>query len=178
MWTSIESIGSGQLRLSLHFLFGKNFERATRIVGQRGVKKISGEPSGRSIFQVFVFLGENCISWSTKKQPTIARSTAEVEYRALASAAAKLTWVSYVLREIGVYQPRPSSLFSDSISALHLTSNPVFHAHTEHVDIDYHFVREKVALGSIVALFVPTALQVADIFTIAISYFHSRCYLL
>ncbi|PKI36765.1 hypothetical protein CRG98_042842 [Punica granatum] len=119
----------------------------------------------RSTTGFCAFLGANCISWGVKRQPTVARSTAEAEYRALAVAAAELTWISYILRDLGVFQPRPSLLFTDNISALHLTLNPIFHARTKHVEIDYHFVREKVALRSIVTQFVPTTLQVADIFT-------------
>lgn len=119
----------------------------------------------RSTTGYCLFLGANCVSWSAKRQPTVARSTAEAEYRALASAAAELTWTSYILRDIGVGQPRPSLLFCDNVSALHLTANPVFHARTKHVELDYHFVREKVALGNIVTRYVPSSSQVADVFT-------------
>lgn len=109
------------------------------------------------------FLGSNCISWSEKKQ--VARSTAEAEYRALASTSAELTWLSFILRDIDVPQPRPSLLFGDNLAALYMTINPVFHARSKHIEIDYHFVREKVSLGSIVTQFVTSRQQIADIFT-------------
>lgn len=119
----------------------------------------------RSTTGYCTFLGSNCVSWSAKKQPTVSRSSAEAEYRALASTTAELTKVSFILRDIGIYQNRPQILFCDNISALHMTVNPVFHSRTKHIDIDYHFVREKVALGTLTTKFVPSSQQVADIFT-------------
>ncbi|KAK3037795.1 hypothetical protein RJ639_030714 [Escallonia herrerae] len=82
----------------------------------------------RSTTGFCTFLGSNCISWSAKKQATVARSSTEAEYRALASTAAEITWLSFVLRDIGVYLSHPPALFCDNISALHLTINPVFPA--------------------------------------------------
>ncbi|OMO78632.1 Integrase, catalytic core [Corchorus capsularis] len=122
----------------------------------------------RSTTGYCTYLGGNCISWSAKKQPTVARSSTEAEYRALASAAAEITWLSFVLRDIGVYLKKPPVLFSDNISALHMTINPVFHARTKHIEIDYHFVREKVSAGSLVTQFVSSSNQVADVFTKAL----------
>lgn len=83
-----------------------------------------------------------CMSWTAKKQTTVARSTAKVEYHALAytATAPGLTWISFILRDIWFSQPRASLLFSDNISALHLTTNPIFHAYIKHIEIDYHFV--------------------------------------
>lgn len=126
----------------------------------------------RSTTGYCTFLGSNCISWSAKKQPTVSRSSAEAEYRSLASTTAELTWVSFILRDIGIYQERPQILFCDNISALHMTVNPVFHSRTKHIAIDYHFVREKVALGTLTTQFVPSAQQVADIFTKPLSRSH------
>ncbi|KAL5701150.1 hypothetical protein ACHQM5_026519 [Ranunculus cassubicifolius] len=102
----------------------------------------------RSTTGYCTYLGRNCISWSAKKQPTVARSSTEAEYRAMASTAAELTWLTYLLRDIGMYLDDPPTLYCDNISALHLTINPVFHARTKHIELDYHFVREKVAMAS------------------------------
>uniref|UniRef100_A0A2N9H2D8 Reverse transcriptase Ty1/copia-type domain-containing protein n=1 Tax=Fagus sylvatica TaxID=28930 RepID=A0A2N9H2D8_FAGSY len=85
----------------------------------------------------------------------------EAEYRAMASTAAELTWISFILRDIGVSQAQPPVLFCDNLSALHMSVNPVLHARTKHIAIDYHFVREKVALGSLLTRFVPSSLQIA-----------------
>ena len=73
--------------------------------------------------------------------------------------------VTYILRDIGVYLSRPPVLFCDNLSALYMTVNPVLHARTKHIEIDYHFVREKVAPGSLVTQFVSSKNQLANIFT-------------
>lgn len=95
----------------------------------------------------------------------MARSSAEAEYRALASLAAELTWITYILKDIGVPKSSPPVLYTDNISALHLTSNPVLYARTKHVELDYHLVREKVVQGAMLTKFIPSQLQVADVFT-------------
>ncbi|GKV27885.1 hypothetical protein SLEP1_g37005 [Rubroshorea leprosula] len=82
----------------------------------------------RSTTGYYIFLGANCMSWSSKKQPTVARSTAEAKYHALAFATAKIVWITYILRDIGISLPSPPQLFSNNISALHMFINPVFHA--------------------------------------------------
>ena len=97
----------------------------------------------RSTTGYCTFLGSNCISWRAKKQPTVARSSTEAEYHAMASAAAELTWLSFILRDIGVSLIEPPHLFCDNLSALHLTVNLVFHSRTKHIQLDFHFVREK-----------------------------------
>jgi hypothetical protein len=119
----------------------------------------------RSTMGFCTFLGSNCISWSAKKQSTVARSSAEAEYRAMASATAKLTWLSFLLRDIGLPLLKPPALLCDNLSALHMTVNPVFHGRTKHIEIDYHFVHERVALGALETRFVSSNRQLADIFT-------------
>ncbi|XP_052172155.1 uncharacterized mitochondrial protein AtMg00810-like [Diospyros lotus] len=84
----------------------------------------------RSTTGYCVFLGSNCVSWSAKKQPTVAHSFVEAEYCALASTSTELTWIFLMLRDIGFSQPHPAILFSDNVSSLHLTMNHVFHART------------------------------------------------
>ncbi|PNY13707.1 putative copia-type protein, partial [Trifolium pratense] len=119
----------------------------------------------RSTTGYCVFLGANCISWSSKKQPTVARSSTEAEYRSMAHTTAELTWITYLLQDIDVSLPRAPQLFCDNISALHMSVNPVFHARTKHIELDYHFVREKVAMGALVTRYTPTSSQIADVFT-------------
>ncbi|GKV25872.1 hypothetical protein SLEP1_g35253 [Rubroshorea leprosula] len=111
------------------------------------------------------FLGGNCISWCAKKQPTVSLSSAEAEYKSMASTIAKITWLTYLLRDIGIDIPNPPILHCDNITALHMTINPVFHGRTKHVEMDYHFVREKVAFGNLVTRYVSSSSQLADIFT-------------
>jgi hypothetical protein len=116
-----------------------------------------------------IYLGANCISWASKKQATVSRSSAEAEYRSMSTTTAEFTWLLYLLCDIGIHLPNPPVLFCDNTSALHMTVNPVFHARTKHIELDVRFVCEKVAAGALVTQFVPTHLQIADIFTKALS---------
>lgn len=112
-----------------------------------------------------VFFGPNLISWSARKQPTVSRSSTEAEYKALANGTAEATWLQSLLRELGVCQPRAPVLWCDNLGATYLTANPVFHARTKHIEVDFHFVREKVAMKALKVRFISSADQVADAFT-------------
>ena len=95
----------------------------------------------------------------------MGQSSTEAKYRALATSAAKLTWICYILRDIGLYLKRPLVLLFNNVSALYLIVNPIFDAWTKHIEIDYHFVWEKVAIGALITQFVSSTDQLADIFT-------------
>ena len=126
----------------------------------------AGCPTTRwSTIGYYIYLGANCISWSSKKQPTVSRSSSEAEYRALASTTAELVWIMFLLRDIGIKLHEAPQLSSDNKSALYMTINPVFHACSKHIEIDYHFVREKVAIGAFTTWYVPFSHQIADILT-------------
>jgi hypothetical protein len=119
----------------------------------------------RSTSGFAVFVGSNLISWSSKKQPTVSRSSTEAEYKALAIGAAEAMWVRSLLRELGVSQRQSPVLWCDNLGATYLTANPVFHARTKHIEIDFHFVREQVADGALVVRFISSQDQLADVFT-------------
>jgi histone deacetylase 1/2 len=112
-----------------------------------------------------IFVGPNLVSWSSRKQPTVSRSSTEAEYKALANGTAEAVWIQSVLKELGVHQPRPPVLWCDNLGATFLSANPVFHARTKHIEIDFHFVREKVALGTLEVKFISSSDQLADVFT-------------
>jgi hypothetical protein len=118
----------------------------------------------RSTTGFAIFLGTNLISWGAKKQATVSRSTAEAEYRALASTTAELMWFVHLLNAIGHCVPSPQ-LYCDNISAIHMAKNPVFHHRTKHIEIDVHFVRERVASGALSLAYITGSDQIADIFT-------------
>lgn len=126
----------------------------------------AGDPDDRCSTSGFcVFLGSCPVFWCAKKQHTIARSFTEAEYRSLAHAAAEVSWLCILLCDLKVLLPNQPSRWCDNISAVSLASNPVSHARTKHVEVDYHFVREKVLLKTMGVRYVNTQYQIADIFT-------------
>jgi histone deacetylase 1/2 len=116
-----------------------------------------------------VFLGNNLVSWHAKKQATVSRSSTESEYKALANATAEIIWIQTLLKELKVSSPPVARLWCDNMGAKYLASNPVFHARTKHIEVDFHFVRERVNSKLLQIDFVPSEDQVADGFTKALS---------
>jgi hypothetical protein len=96
-----------------------------------------------------VFLEDNLISWSSKRQPTVSWSSAETEYRTVANGVAKACWLRQLLQELHHPLCRATVVYCDNVSAVYLSTNPVQHQRTKHVEIDLHFVRERVALGEV-----------------------------
>ncbi|XP_013594599.1 PREDICTED: uncharacterized mitochondrial protein AtMg00810-like [Brassica oleracea var. oleracea] len=119
----------------------------------------------RSTSGYCMYLSDNLISWSSKRQQTVPRSSAEAENRGVANAVAETCWIRNLLLELHLPIKQATLVFCDKISAVYMSSNPVQHQRTKHVEISLHFVREKVALGQVKVLHVPTAFQYADIFT-------------
>ncbi|GKE16841.1 gag/pol polyprotein, partial [Tanacetum coccineum] len=112
-----------------------------------------------------IYLGSNLISWTARKQRTVSRSSTEAEYKALVDAVAELTWLQALLNELGIRSSSTPTLWCDNLGATYLSANPIFHARTKHVEIDYHVVREKVAQGDLRVQQISTHDQIADIFT-------------
>lgn len=121
--------------------------------------------SRRSITGYVLQLGSSPISWKSKKQATVSKSSSEAEYRAMASAAAEVSWMVRLLEELGVSHLQHVLLHCDNQSAIHIGKNPVFHECTKHIDIDCHFTREKVLEGLIQLTYLPTSSQLADVLT-------------
>jgi hypothetical protein len=112
-----------------------------------------------------VFLGGNLISWSSKRQPVVSRSSAEAEYRVVTNGVVKASWLRQLLAELHNPLAKSTLVYCDNVSAVYLSTNPVQHQRTKHVEIDLHFVRDRVAIGDVRVLHVPTTSQFADIFT-------------
>jgi len=112
-----------------------------------------------------VFLGDNLVSWSSKRQTMVSHSSAEAEYRAVAHAVAETCWLRQLLQELHAPIASATIVYCDNVSAVYMTANPVHHRRTKHIEIDIHFVCDKVALGPVRLLHVPSSHQFADIMT-------------
>lgn len=119
----------------------------------------------KSVTGYMITYGNSLISWKSKKHNTISRSSAEAEYRSLASTVAEIIWLTGLFKELGVQVKLPVPIYSDSKSAIQIAANPVFHERTKHIDIDCHFIREKAQQRLIQPIYLNTTEQPADLFT-------------
>ncbi|KAI0492722.1 hypothetical protein KFK09_026998 [Dendrobium nobile] len=119
----------------------------------------------KSISGFCTFLGNNLISWSVKKQTTVARSSTEAEYRSLSAATSDILWIRRLADEFHINQTRPTTIYCDNTSAIALAHIPVFHARTKHIEIDYHFIRGHIQTGNINIAHIFSTDQIADILT-------------
>lgn len=94
-----------------------------------------------------IFLGKSLVSWKAKKHVTVSQSSAESEYRTLATTTSELVWPKQLLSDLSKSTPSPALLFCDNMIVIHIASNPTFHEWTEHIEIDYHFVCDKLTAG-------------------------------
>ncbi|MCO5597570.1 hypothetical protein L7F22_051649 [Adiantum nelumboides] len=114
-------------------------------------------------------LGSSCISWLSKKQPTVATSSCEAKYRAIFTATVECVCLRRLMADLGVEQDTVNTIYTDSQSALAVARNPVFHARTKHIEVHYHYVRERLSAGEISLVYVPTQDNLGDLFTKALS---------
>ncbi len=98
--------------------------------------------SDRRLTSGFMFsFGSGVVSWSSKKQPTIALSSTEAEYRGVAIATCEVIWLQKLLSYLGQSMDAPIVIYCDNISSILLANNPVYHARTKHIEVHYHFIR-------------------------------------
>nr|XP_016448712.1 PREDICTED: uncharacterized protein LOC107773803 [Nicotiana tabacum] len=112
----------------------------------------------RSVTGFVVKLGNSLISWKSKKQQTISRSSAEAEYKSMSAMVSEITWLTGLLADLGVSVYIPVQLFSKSRAAIQIASNPIFHERTKHIEIDCYYVRDEIKSGLIVPHFVPSSM--------------------
>lgn len=119
----------------------------------------------RSTSGYCTFVCGNLVTWRSKKQNVVARSSAEAEYRAVALGICEGLWMRQILEDLNIKLTSPIKLYCDNKSAIAIAHNPVLHDRTKHVEIDKHFIKEKIDKGQICMTYLPTAQQVADILT-------------
>jgi hypothetical protein len=131
----------------------------------------------RSTSGYCTFVGGNLVTWRSKKQNVVARSTAEAEFRAMAHGVCELLWLKILLMELGLFKEKPMLLYCDNKAAINIAHNPVQHGRTKHIEIDRHFIKEKLDLGIISMPHVSSSDQLADILTKGLSekVFSSLC---
>ncbi|GKA57907.1 ribonuclease H-like domain-containing protein [Tanacetum coccineum] len=119
----------------------------------------------KSVTGYYVFLNNSLVFWKSKKQNTLFKSSTEAEYRALASVTSEVIWILKFLKDLQIENFLPVSLHCDSNSAIKIAANPVFHERTKHLEIDLHFVREKILKGVVKTVKVDSTNQIEDILT-------------
>jgi hypothetical protein len=115
-----------------------------------------------------VLLNGSVVSWVSKKQATIALSSAEAEYMAISSTMQEITWIGQLLKELKVNVSQPTKLFCDNQAAIAISQNDVHHARTKHIDIRHHYIRQAIHNKEVTLSWIRSEDQLADIFTKAL----------
>jgi hypothetical protein len=148
------------LKFGLWYPKGSNFD----LIGYFDADWASCKIDRKSTSGTCQFLGRSLVLWASKKQNSVALSTAEAEYIAAGHCCAQLLWMRQTLRDYG-YKLSKVLLICDNESAIRMVDNPVEHSRTKHIDIRYHFLRDHQQKGDIEIAYVNTQNQLADIFT-------------
>ena len=112
-----------------------------------------------------VYLGCHPISWSSKKQRTVARSSIEAEYRLVAATTSEINWICSLVTELGITLPTTPVIYCDNVGVTYLCSNIVFHSHMKNMAIDYHFIRDQVQSSALRVTHVSSTDQLVDALT-------------
>jgi hypothetical protein len=126
----------------------------------------AGNAAGRRSTSGYAFsIGSAAIAWSSKKQPTVALSSTEAEYRGAVVPTCEAIWLKRLLKDLHEEVSDPTEIYCDNLSSIQLAKNLVFHARKKHIEVHYHFIREQILSGEVELTHVSTNRQIADIFT-------------
>jgi hypothetical protein len=151
--------------MELGITYGKDVRKGSVVVGYCD-SDYAGDPDTRKSTTAYVFmLGGGAITWASKLQPTVAISSSEAEYMALAAAVQDAIYLRQLLGDLGFEQREATVICEDNQGCIALAENPVMHKRTKHIDVKHHFIRERVESGEIEVQYVPTRDQLADMLT-------------
>ena len=129
----------------------------------------AGDPdSCKSTTGFITFFNRAPISWNSRLQPTVAKSSTEAEYIGLSSVCDEIIWLRQLFLDLDHPLTTPTIIYEDNQGAIDLSYNPVHHKRTKHINVRFHSIREKIAEGSIEVKHISTDHQIADIFTKAL----------
>ena len=143
-------------------------KQGTHLIGYSDADWAANDINRRSISGYCFMLGAGAVSWKSKKQTSVALSSTEAEYMALTQATKEAIWTKQFLTELGLFSNKPIVIRADNQSCISLARNPEFHTRTKHIDIQYHFIREKVENETIHLEYCSTKQMVADVLTKAV----------
>lgn len=117
-----------------------------------------------------VFLiGGSAVAWCSKKQHSVALSSTEAEYISATGATCQAIWLRRILKDLGIVQDHPTTVYCDSKSAINLSKNPVMNSRSKHIELKYHFIRDMVSQGEVKLEFCGTNEQLTDLLTKAVT---------
>ncbi|XP_073312382.1 secreted RxLR effector protein 161-like [Primulina huaijiensis] len=151
----------GTKKLELHYVKDQD----NKLVGFTNRDWAGSQDDWKSTSGYIFCLGPKVIAWSSKKQKTVALSSAKAEYIATTEAACEATWLRRILGDLEQVQSQPTKIYCDNMSVVAMTKNTVFHARSKHVELRHHFIRELVNIEHIQMEFINTYDQVADFLT-------------
>lgn len=146
-------------------------EKESILVGFTDSDWVGAIDDRRSTSGHVFFLGSKVISWSSKKQSTVALSTAEAEYILAISIVCQAVWIRRILADLCQEQNTTTNLYCDNRSTIAMTKNPVFHSRSKHIELRHHFIKKLVEDGEIELKLCGTDEQIADVFK---KHFHER----
>jgi hypothetical protein len=173
-WNSVKRILRylrGTTNHGLHIRYSERLE----LHGYSDADWASSPDDRRSIGGYCVYLGDVLVAWSSKKQGAVARSSTESEYRALAQVAAELSWIQALLSELEFPLKNVPLTWCDNMSARSLASNLVYHARTKHIELDVHYVRDRVLQNKLKVCYIPSSDQIADCLTKPLGHSQFHC---
>ena len=156
------------LRSTIEYCITFGGENNGKLAGYTDASFAEDSATRRSTGTYIFTLNRGPISWTSKRQLTVALSTTEAEYMAMCQAAREAIWLRQLLTELGLHQ-ESVQVYADNKGAIALGKNPEFHKRSKHIDVQYHYVREQVQSGRISTPYLPTNQMVADGLTKAVS---------